>query len=584
MSRKRTVVFVILLALALATIPTGAQEDNVDIYGRPLPEDAAPYEMQVLHQLCDSTANQINFSAAVTVYQRIGGGRGMSDQFADWPLDLDVNMQLIPGGFVSWEPAEDGLSWIFHLRPDHMWSDGTPVTANDYVVTWQYMADPANAYDFTWYWQGIIVGWDEAIAGEIPPEELGMVAVDDLTLQVFTQGTIPYMPKTLHFWPPLQAAALGEPGNWNPDYIIDPETSVSSGPFILKEFVPGDRVVLEANPSYTGPFKPRLREFRCTYGDPNTAFLAFQNHEVDTVDYEFLKPSDFEIIADDPVMRENLLMHSGDFRTDYLLFDTYNPPFDDVNVRLAFAKAVDRQAIADNVINVSGVQSVIPAWAMLAPGFPAWDAEGELADIQTYDCEAAQALLADAGYPDGDGFPTQDLKLRNESEGIQNWYVAVAASISECLNIDITVTNMEFSAYMDALLARPTTLTFGGVSYGMDYLDASNLVGLWASTGRHSWRNAEFDSIVEEAGVLVGDPERREQMYKDAERILVEEAGGVFLFWRRLGRIFQPYMAGPECFAPDAQGVSAFHWGNDWCWSDFYITTEVENYETFRTK
>lgn len=583
---KRTAFVVVSLLLALVvSVPGtgGAQEGNVDVYGRPLPEDAAPYEMQILQELCDATATQTTFMAAVSVYERLCSS-GMGDQMSDWPIYLDVNMQMVPGGFESWEPAEDGLSWFFHVRPGMMWNNGTPVTATDYVRTWQFMADPAHAYDFVWMWLGIIEGWDEAVAGEIPPDEIGMVAVDDMTVQVFTQGTIPFTPNVFHFWPPLHAESLGEPGNWHPEYLLDPATAVSSGPFQLKEFVPGDHMVLEANPEYTGYMQPRLRERRGFYGDPNTSFLAFQNHEVDLVDYIWLKPSDYEIIVNDPVMRENLRMHSGDFRTDYLLFDTFNPPFNDVNVRLAFAKAVDRQSIADNVINASGVQTALPAWSFLAPGFPAWDAEGDLADTQTYDCPAAQQLLADAGYPNGEGFPAQDLKLRNEGEGIQSWYIAVAASISECLNIDITVTNLEYTTYMDALLARPTTLQFGGVSYGMDYLDPSNMLGVWHSSGRHSWRNAEYDDLVRQANLVVGDTEGRTQMYKDAERILVEDVGGVFLFWRRLGTLFQPYIAGPECFKPDAQGVEAMHWGNEWCYSDFYITNEVENYDTYRTQ
>jgi peptide/nickel transport system substrate-binding protein/oligopeptide transport system substrate-binding protein len=140
---------------------------------------------------------------------------------------------------------------------------------------------------------------------------------------------------------------------------------------------------------------------------------------------------------------------------------------------------------------------------------------------------------------------------------------------------------MEFSAFQEGLLARPTTIQFGAVSYGMDYLDPSNMLGVWVSTGRHSWRNEQFDQLVNDANVLVGDPDKRTEMYQEAEQILVDDVGGVFLVHRIQGDLFQPYLAG-ECFRPDKQGVGAWHWGNDWCYGTFYITNEVANYDTYR--
>jgi peptide/nickel transport system substrate-binding protein/oligopeptide transport system substrate-binding protein len=581
MSRRNTITIFcfVLFVLSLAVPSLSAQEDNVDIYGRTLPDDAAPYELQVWQEMCRSDTTQITFMAAIAVYQRICEP-GLEDKFGDSLVNLDENLNLAPAAAESWEPSEDGLTWTFHLRPDQVWSDGTPLTANDWVATWHWMATPENAYDFVWMWQGIIEGWSEAVAGEIPPEEIGMEAIDDLTLAVRTVSPAPYLPGTLYFWPPLQAKALAELG---PNYVNDPATSVSSGPFILREFVPGERAVLEANPTYNGYRKPYLRELRGLYGDKaNGLFLAFQNHDVDRAMYEFLTPADFEVITADPVLLDHYLPNPGDFRTDYLLFDTFNPPFDDRNVRLAFAKAVDREAIVANVINAT-FQLAIPAYSFLAPGYPASDTNGDLHDIQAYDCEAAQALLAEAGYANGEGFPAQELKLRDESEFNSQRFIAAAASISECLNVEITVNNMDYATYMDGLLARPTAVQFGAVSYGMDYIDPSNMMGVWVSTGRHSWRNAEFDELVLAANSFVGNPEERIQMYQDAERILVEDVGGIFLDHRIQGDLFQPYVAG-DCFRPNAQGVSAFQWGNAWCWGSLYITDEVADFDTYRTR
>jgi peptide/nickel transport system substrate-binding protein/oligopeptide transport system substrate-binding protein len=228
-------------------------------------------------------------------------------------------------------------------------------------------------------------------------------------------------------------------------------------------------------------------------------------------------------------------------------------------VRSAFAKALDRESIVNNVIN-----------ADLTSRFRVFVSDARLpastavtSPIQAYDREA-QALLAKR-LSQRRRLPALELKLRGEGESVAQRFIASAASISDCLNVEITVNNIEYKTYMDALLARPTQLQFGAVSYGMDYLDPSNMLGVWHSRGRHSWRNEDFDKLIDDAAVFVGDPEERFQMYRDAERILVEDVGGIFLDHRIQGNLFQPYVAG-DCFRPNAQGVSAWQWGNDWCW------------------
>jgi len=586
MFRKRTFSLAVFLVLLLAlTIPvaspaTTAQADNMDVYGRPLPKDAAPYSQQIWSVLCDSKRKETTLSASVSVYERIcGNTEGIDSQaLGDALVNLDENLNLIPGAAEKWEASKDGLTWTFHIRPGQVWSDGTPLTANDYVATYRYMADPKHAYDFVWMWQGIVKNWDQVVAGEMTPDKIGMRAVDDLTFEVTTTNPFPPLPGTLYFWAPLQAKALAQYG---PSYAIDPAKSVSSGPFMLKEFTPGKSITLVANPTYKGYRKPMLKEIRGTYGDQlNGSFVAFQARAIDHIWYQNLSPADFKVIDGDKELTANYRQKTGDFRTDYLFFDTFNAPFNDVNVRLAFAKALDRDSIAKNVI---GARLAIPAYSFLMPGFPASDAKGDLHPIQAYDCEAAKGLLAKAGFKDGANFPAVELKLRGESDAVASRFIAAAASISKCLNVKITVNNLEFSDFMKKLLARPTEIQFGAVSYGMDYLDPSNMLGLWVSTGRHSWRNAKYDDLIQKANVLVGDPDKRTQMYKDAEKILVEDVGGVFLDHRIQGDLFQPYVKG-DCFRPDKQGVSALHWGNDWCWGTFYIGDNVKNYDTFRTK
>ncbi|HVU12956.1 MAG TPA: peptide ABC transporter substrate-binding protein, partial [Phototrophicaceae bacterium] len=566
---KRFIALLIVAAALMMLVPSlaaqsataTAEAGNTDVYGRPLPDDAAPYNMQTFQELCDSTAKETSLSAVETVYDRICE----ADLFGDALVNLDQNLHLIPAAADSWDVSADGLTWHFHIHPGLVWSDGTPVTANDWVASFQYMVNPKHAYDFVWLWNGTIAGWDQAEAGEIPPDQIGVTAdpSDPLILDVKTQGPLGYLPSTMIYWPPLQAAALAKAGSAN--YQLDPKTSVSSGPFMLKSFTAGSKVDLVANPTYTGSRKPVLSEIIGVYGDAlNGSFLAFQHHDVDHVNYANLSSADLQTIVADPVMSKHYLPNMGDFRTDYLLMDTYSPPFNNHDVRLAFAKALDRESIVKNVINAGGVQLAIPAYSFLAPGFPGSDTTGSLNSIQGYDCPAAQKLLAGAGYPDGKGFPSLTLDLRGESADIAARFNAAAASISDCLHVTIAVNNMEYSAYMTALLARPTQIQFGAISYGMDYLDDNNMLGsLWNSSGRHSWRNADFDALAPKAAAET-DPDKRLAMYQQMQQILVSDVGGIFLDYRVQGDLYQPYVAGGDCFKPDAQGVSAFHWGNNW--------------------
>lgn len=536
----------------------------VTVFGETLPEGALPYAEQIHREGCDITGNQTTFDFVVAVYQRFCG----SDVFQDQLVNLDKDFNVIPASAESWEVSEDGLTWTFKIKEGLEWSDGTPLTAYDWEATFRYAADPEHAWDFAWFYAGVLKNWDEVIAGEVPVEELGVVAVDDLTLEISTEVPWPPLPAMMQFSFVMQKNALETHG---PYYNNDPETSVSAGPFILESIEPGNQIVLAANPNYKGYRKPRLSKIIYTYMNSSTGFAAFQNDEIYKLGYEWLTPADFEMVLNDPVLSENYLRHYGDFRTDYLLFDTFNPPFNDLNVRKAFAHAVDREAI---VANVYGETKAMPAYSMLMPGFPASDTEGLLKEFQAYDCEAAQQYLTDAGFPGGEGFPLQEMWLRNEQAAMQSVFQATAASISECLGVDIEVSNKDGKVYMDSLNSDPTTLTFGAVSYGMDFMDPSNMLGIWVSTGRHSWKNDEFDSLVAEASSMVGDPEARDQMFRDAEKVLVDDVGGIFIAHRWQGDLVKPFLQGEGFREPDSQGIAAFHWGNDWAISTMYLAEE----------
>ncbi|MBT5144670.1 MAG: peptide ABC transporter substrate-binding protein [Gemmatimonadetes bacterium] len=556
---NRQVACLILLVLAPALAET-------TVGGRHLSADAAPYARQVLRVPCDNTRNEVTFDHAVSVYQRYGC---VQDLFSDTLVDLDSLYRPEPAAAESWSVADVGVTWTFRLRPGQMWSDGTPLTAHDYVATFRLCASPEHAWDFAWFYsfigKGGLRNWDRIVAGEMPPDSLGVTAVDALTLQLVTEGPFPAMPSAMKFGYTLQKRALEEFG---PYYNNDPATSVSSGPFVLTEFDPGYRIVLSANPDYTGYRPPLLQRIEGIYMSPATYFLAFQRGEIDLVGHEQLTPADFATIEAEPTLQANYLRHYGDFRTDYILFDTFSPPFDKLAVRRAFAHAVDREAI---VAGIYGKMKAVAAHSMLMPGFPSADTTGALADLQRFDCDRARQYLAAAGYPDGDGFPALEMWMRGEPPATAAVYQASAASIAQCLGVRIQVSNKDGRVFMDALNARPTRLQMGAVSYGMDFLDAANLLGVWMSGGRHSWSDSTFDHLVTSAGAMMGQPEVRDRMFRQAERILVDQVGGVFIAHRWAGDLMKPHLLGDSFRQPDAKGIAGRRWGDDSLWGDMYI-------------
>ena len=553
-----------------AAAPAG--EPVVNSLGVELPADAAPLDQQVLVYPFSGWRGLQTLDFYEAVYSRADA---ITDILSDSLVRLDKNFEAQPGAATDWSVDESGLVWTFNLDPNLMWNDGTPVTSADYLATFQYGASPDHAWDFAWYFQGIINNWTEAVNGEVAVEEIGVEAIDEHTLQFTTVQPAPFLPAMLAYSTTFQQAALDEYGGL---YNSDPETSVSSGPYRLVEFDNQRRVVYEINPDYKGTNVPMIEKLIVTYiGEASQLLPAYEANEIDFVwGSGTLSPADLTIIENDPELTEQYYPHYGDFRTYYFFFDDSQPPFDNLQVRQAFAHALDRDAIINAVIKSQGV----PAYSFLAPGFPASDSEA-YAGIYPFDVETAQQLLADAGYPGGEGFPALTLALRGEGPAPVAVAQAYAAALTETLGIEVEVANEDVRTYMDQLNAEPTEVQFSLISYGMDFLDPSNMLGVFNTGGRHTWSNADYDALVQEAATFTGDPAERVQMFQDAEQILVEDVGGVFVYHQTPGDLIKPYLAG-EALEPDANGVSAWHWPYFSSFSDLmqgvYITDEVTEY------
>ncbi len=530
-----------------------ATEPVKTINGVTLPADAAPADYQVF-VLYRGEGDYTSPNMMETIY-KAGGWGAIGNLTGDTLIRLNKDFQVQPAAALKWSSDETGKVWTFELDPNLVWSDGTPMTAHDFVATFQYAADPTHAWDFAWYYSapGALKNWDKVVAGELPVDQVGVTAKDDHTLVIETETPAPFLPAKLAYSEVLSAAKLKETGNGL--YTADPSKTISSGPFILKEFKPSERVVYEANPAYKGTNRPLIQKIISIQAKQEAAFAGYQAGEVDTVDGAVLQTADNEIIAADPELSKEVKLTANDFRTDYLFFDCQNPPFNDVRVRQAFSHIVDRDTIITNIITPT---QGIPAYSFLMPGFPASNSQG-LKDIQNYDPEKGRALLKEAGFEGGKGFPKLTLWLRNEATVRQAMAAAIASAITQEYGIQVEVQNQEQKTFMDALNAKPTQVQFGMVSYGMDFLDPSNMLGVWLGTGRHNWKSQKFDDLVNGAAELIGDDTKRTQMFQDAEKFMCEDTPGVFIYHRTVASLYKPYVVG-KWAEKNIGGFSGMQW------------------------
>ncbi|MBI4552650.1 MAG: peptide ABC transporter substrate-binding protein [Candidatus Latescibacteria bacterium] len=512
------------LVLADHGQPSGSR--YINSIGVPLPSDAAPPSEQVVRSFQVDNTYMEWFR---TIYKGTYGLRKIAEPL----IRLDKNFNLLPAGAERWEASPDGRTWYFYIRRGLEFSDGRPLTAHDWVFTFRRGADPKNAYDVEWYYRPI-KNWGAVVAGKKPLDALGVRTIDDYTLAIDTETVCAYLPDLLiDSWVSPRHAIQKYGDAWS----TKPETSIASGPFYLAEWSKGNQIVLKANPKYHGPAKPYIEVLIAKLYTLSARPPVLAAYEADEVDYaDILSQAERGRILSDPVLRTEL--HSfTDFATYYLTMNTYVGVFTNKKVRQAFSHAIDRDALTRSALQ----GFAIPAYSMLPPGFPA-AASDRLRTFQRYDPALARQCLTEAGYPGGRGFPPVELWVRADSRPVNDAGEAVQAMLKQNLGIDVTVRVMEVKTFMDAINSH--RLQLGLVRFGFDFVDPSSLMNLWLSSGRHAWRHDLFDRLVVQAGAVVGDPARRMALYHQAERILVEDVGGVFLWHSTLNQMWKSKIRG----------------------------------------
>lgn len=509
------------------------------------PADAAPPEQQVLRIASDPTiAKLLNF------YEQVYERPGIADLMSEPLVRLTKNAEIVPAAALEWSGNEDKRIWTFQIDPNLVWSDGNPVTARDWVRTFQHAADPEHAWDFAWFWSGDIVNFTEAVAGTVPVDQIGVrQGANERELIFETINPAPYLPsKLLYSWP-LSAAALDTHG---PLYNNQPETSVTSGPFKLEEWTLDQQIVWTRWDGYKGKMQIPLQRIINKFAAPTQSFTLYEAVEIDYMSDP--APAEFQLAEANPEIQNEIYQGVADFACLYFFFDVNTAPWDNLQVRQAFSHVLDREAMEQQIWG----QQARPAPSYLAPGFPASNVEG-LAEIQQFDPELGRTLLAEAGFPNAEGFPALTMQVRGGGNPLEVATTqAYASMLKEHLNVDVELQTIDRQAFYAAMNAKPTEISFGWVSYGMDYFDPSNMLGVWLSGGRHSWSNPEFDRLVQEATVFTGDEAQRTQMFQDAERVLVSDVPAVFTYFVTPIQLMRSYVKG-DALQPDQNGIAAIH-------------------------
>ena len=363
-----------------------------------LPDDAAPPDQQVY-----VLPNEPNLDKTPDFYESVyeRTRRTVIRYLFGTAGPAQPQLRDRPGGALEWSSNEEGTVWTFKLDPVLMWNDGNPVTANDWVATFRYGADPAHAWDFTWYFQGVMKGWDEAIAGEIPLEELGVrQGADEHELIIETRCR----PRTCQQCSLLLPALGGGAGGARAALQL---ASRDVGELRADEV---GRVACRSaggfreEPRLHGHAGVPVNRVVIKLADPATWFIMYQNNEIDFMRY----PAPADLLIAQAEFPEQIYSSVGDFRTYYLFFDVTKPPFDQLEVRQAFSHAIDRDAIEQQILGPAGM----PAYSWLAPGFPAANGEA-LSSIQNFDPAKAKELSLRAGFADPSTFPAQVLQVRD---------------------------------------------------------------------------------------------------------------------------------------------------------------------------
>ena len=449
-------------------------------------------------------------------------------------LLINENNEVVGGQAESWETSEDGLTWTFTMRDGLKWSDGTDLNAKDFEYSFKRMVDPNTAAPYAETCLGMIDGFEEAAGfpdadgnptAEPNPDALNVKASDDgKTLTIVLSYPCSYFDKMAAFatMSPVQQATVEANGD---SWCTSPDTYVSNGPYMITDWTPSERIVLTKNPNYVGGWDSSK-----IVTDTITLLLL----EDSSASYAAYNSGEAVLIKDVPTDEIPSLTKAedgGDFYVDTILGTYYvslnlqRDAFKDAKVRKALSLAIDRDYVANTIMQ----GTYTTADSIVGPGIV--DESGYFHDngnapyiSADYEANLAEAkkLLEEAGYPNGEGYPTIEYSTNDAG-----YHVPLAEYLQQAwgdLGITLTINKMEWSSFTPARRAGEYDVARNG--WVMDYNDPSNMLDLFCTSNGNNdgkYANPEFDAAID-ASRVADSAEHFAQLHK-AEDILMEDMG-----------------------------------------------------------
>lgn len=426
-----------------------------------------------------------------------------------------ATLEPIPAVAKSWNISSDGKTYTFQLRHNAVWSNGDPVTSHDFAWSWWRALQPALGNQYA-YMLFPIKNSEAYAKGEIDDfSKVGVKVIDDYTLEVELNNATPYFLQLLDHYSmfPVHRPTIEKFGK--PDergsLWTRPGNFVGNGPFTLKEWKLFKRVDVVKNPQYWDADKVKLNGIR------------FHPIENVTTEERMFRSGQLHHTASIPIDKvatykkdKPHLLHTYPYLGNYFYrINTTLPHLKDKRVRQALAMSINSKQLTEQVTKGGEV----PAYTFTPPDTLGYTAKSAF----EFNPEKAKQLLADAGFPNGEGFPVTEL-LYNTSEGHRKIAVAIQQMWNQYLGVNIILNNQDWKVYLDSVNNGDYTIARAG--WIGDYVDPNTFLDMWVKDGgnnRTGWSNPRYDELILKLAPKTADRNLRYQLMAEAEAILLED-------------------------------------------------------------